>query len=183
MFTYLKKNDLMFFLIHGIITWIIFFVSFLLLTEGVMFFMQLEAIAFLFLSVGSFCLVLNYYNLKRIVNDKHKDKFKANVSIYNYHQIISSLERIFRVIVILTSLGLMSSLSTFFFISMEYFTLHSLTSLFSLIPLLFITYLVFAIPSFYGLKEINQIKYFLDEFKNMKVNFKKSLSINEPFDN
>ena len=183
MLTYLKKNDLMFFLIHGIITWIIFLISFLLLTEGVMFVMQLEGIAILFLIIGSFCLVLNYYNLKRIVNYKPKDKFKANVSIYNYHQIIASLERVFRVIVILTSLGLISSLSTFFIISMEFFTLHSLNSLFKLIPLLFIVYLVFAIPSFYGLKEINQIKYFLDEFKNMKVNFKKSLSINELVDN
>ena len=168
MFVKLQENSFLYFLFQGILTWIIFLISFLLLTEGLMFIMALEGQAILFFLVAIFFLTLNYFNLRSIVYYKPNATFKENVTVYNYHQIIVSLERVFRVIVILTSLGFLSSLSTFFFISMEYFTLKSLSSLLTLLPLLFVVYLIFAIPSFYGLKELNQIKYFLNQFKVIK---------------
>ena len=140
--------------------------------------MELEGQALLFFLVAIFFLILNYFNLRSIVYFKPSATFKANVAVYNYHQIIVSLERVFRVIVILTSLGFLSSLSTFFFISMEYFTFKSLNYLFTLLPLLFIVYLIFAIPSFYGLKELNQIKYFLKQFKEIKNDVKTQFMTN-----
>lgn len=164
-----QENSFLYFLVNGIITWIIFLLSFLLLTEGLMFVMQFEGIALLFIIVGLFCLSLNYFSLKKLIVNQPENTFKANVPIHNSHQVIVSLERVYRVIILLTSLGLLSSLSTFFFISMEYFTMQTLTSLLPIIPLLFIVDLVFAIPSFYGLKELNQIKYFLREFKTIKT--------------
>jgi hypothetical protein len=177
MFSRWQENSFIYFSVHGVITWIIFLVSFLLLTEGFMFVMELQGIAILFIIVGAFCLILNYYNLKKIVYYSPIVSLKVNVPIYNFHQIIISLERILRVIVILTSLGLLSSLSTFIFISMEYFALRSIDAMLSILPFLFIIYLIFVIPSFYGLRELNQIKYFLNEFRNMKIDLKQNLSI------
>ncbi|OLS26097.1 MAG: hypothetical protein HeimC3_10700 [Candidatus Heimdallarchaeota archaeon LC_3] len=178
MFKFDQKKVVIPYLITGIGTWIIFLSAFLFLTQALMFFMDFESLAIIFLIVGLVLLFLNYLVFKLLFSYSPKTKKANKTPIQNYHEIFSGLERLFKIIVILVTLGFMSSLTTFFFASMTYFNTHDFMQVIQLTPVLLLVYLLFTLPSFYGLREINNLKLLLNDFDNMKIDIRKVLNLN-----
>ena len=87
MFRKWQENTFFYYLLSGITSWLIFLISFLLLTQGIMYVMELEGMALLFLTVGVSCLVVNYVILKKLFVFYPKPVLKENMPIFNYHQL------------------------------------------------------------------------------------------------
>ncbi|MHA1978880.1 MAG: hypothetical protein ACW98F_06965 [Candidatus Hodarchaeales archaeon] len=156
-------------------SWFIFFVSSLVLTESLMRIMHLEILAVLFLVIGIGILSLNYLLFKKTLFRVQMDSHIVDQQVQTFHSIIQSLQRIFWTIVILVSLGLMVSISTFLFISMKYFTSESMDTWVDVLPFLFLIYLIFIIPSFLGINEISRLNTFFQQYKNLKAEIGESL--------
>lgn len=171
----IQPHSFPFYIIYGMITWLIFLLGFLFLTQALMFIMALEGIAVLFLFVGIICLGANYLVLRTMFSSPLDLSIEVGSPIQSQHYIIQSVERLARVIIILTSLGFVLSLSTFVFASMTLFATHSMDSVIPLLPVIFIFYLILAIPSFYGLREISQLKYFLKEYQAVKEEIRQKI--------
>lgn len=137
-----------------------------------MYIMDLEAQAIIFLGVGLLFLFLNYLIFKIFVLYTPKTEEVLSTSLQIYHAIFKGLDRIFTIIVLLVTLGFMSSLTTFLFASLTYFNSHNLMSVLQLTPILLIVYLLFMIPSFYGLKEITNVKSLLKNFEQVKTDLR-----------
>lgn len=172
-----QKKDIIPYLITGIGTWIIFLSAFLFLTQALMYFMDFESLAIIFLLVGMILLFFNYLVFKFLISNTPKKIHKIKTPIQNYHEIFSGLERLFKIIVILVTLGFMSSLTTFFIASMTYFHTHDIMQVLQLTPVLLLVYLLFTLPSFYGLREIQNLKALIDDFENMKTDIRKVLKL------
>ncbi|MHA1946851.1 MAG: hypothetical protein ACXAC6_15125 [Candidatus Hodarchaeales archaeon] len=149
-------------------SWVIFFVSSLLLTEFVMRIMHLEILAVVFLVFGFAILSLNYLLFKKTLFQVKPESYGVDREVQTFHTIIQSLQRIFWTIVILVSLGLIVSISTFLFISMNYFTTQDIETWISFLPFLFLIYLIFIIPSFLGINEIGRLNAFFKSYETLK---------------
>jgi hypothetical protein len=140
--------------------------------------MHLEAQAFLFLVVGLILLLFNYYVFKIAISSSI---FPGNVNITpikTQHEIFSSLDRLFKILIILVTLGIMSSLITFIFASMTFFNTQDLVKILELTPVLLVVYLIFIIPCLYGFLEIRRLKTLISGFKDIKDDIRKTLNLN-----
>ena len=71
----------------------------------------------------------------------------------------------------------MASLSTFFFVSMNYYERDGdISNVITIFPILLAAYLLFIIPSFYGIKELGRLKIFIRRFDILKVDLGKTLT-------
>ncbi|MFW9929806.1 MAG: hypothetical protein ACFFD1_10480 [Candidatus Thorarchaeota archaeon] len=173
----LQKNQLFWYLLSALATWLIFLSSFLFLTEALMYFMGGLNAFILFLVVGIVLLFLNYFIFKLVVFKTEVIKPTNTSFIQNYHELFSGLDRLLRIIVILVTLGFMSSLITFLIACMTFFnTEGDLIAVIELTPFLLVFYLFFIIPSFYGVKEIRNIKGIINNFDEIKSDFRKVLN-------
>ncbi|MFW9856940.1 MAG: hypothetical protein ACFFFG_17960 [Candidatus Thorarchaeota archaeon] len=171
-------NEVKTFFWAAIGSWIIFFFSSLLLTESLMRIMHLEILAAFYLVVGLAILSLNYILFKKTLLGHPAQTFSMDQEIHTFHHVIRSLNRIFWIIVVLVSMGLLVSLSTFLVISMHYFTSQTLDTVVGFLPLLFIIYLIFIIPSFLGINEINRLNAFFQRYNQVKTELGQSLLSN-----
>lgn len=168
-------NELILYIYCGLVSWIVFLVSFLFLTEFFMNMMNFEMSSFWFLPVGLFILSINYIVFKLILFRKPASNEITNNPIHNYHMVINGLERIFRIIVILVTIGLIASMSSVIMLSMTIYTSQSMDRYLYVIPVLLFVYLLFAIPSFYGIREINRLRLLLHEFDVVKSDIRKKM--------
>jgi hypothetical protein len=150
-------------------SWVIFFFSSLLLTESLMRIMHLEILAVFYLVIGVGILSLNYILFKKTLLGSPNQPLTIDHEIHTAHLVIRSLNRIFWIIVILVSMGLLVSISTFLVISMNYFTTQSIDTIVVFLPLLFVIYLIFIIPSFLGINEINRLNAFFQRYDQLKT--------------
>lgn len=140
--------------------------------------MHLEILAAFYLVIGLAILSLNYILFKKTLLRAPSETLPVDQEIHTVHHVIRSLNRIFWIIVVLVSMGLLVSLSTFLVISMHYFTNQSLDTVVGFLPLLFIIYLIFIIPSFLGINEINSLNAFFQRYNQLKTELGQSLASN-----
>ena len=175
MVSHWMRNELFTYLYCGFISWIVFLISFLFLTGFLINIMNFELSSIWFLIIGLFCLLINYLVFRIILFSKSTSTDMFSNPIHNYHMVIKGLERIFRIIVILVTLGLIASMSTVMMLSMAIYTSQSIEKYLYAIPLLLIVYLLFAVPSFYGIREINRLRLLLHEFDIVKSDIRKQM--------
>ena len=175
MISHWMHNELFTYLYCGFISWIVFLISFLFLTGFLINIMNFELGSIWFLIIGLFCLLINYLVFRIILFSKSTSTDMFSNPIHNYHMVIKGLERIFRIIVILVTLGLIASMSTVMMLSMAIYTSQSIEKYLYAIPLLLIVYLLFAVPSFYGIREINRLRLLLHEFDIVKSDIRKQM--------
>jgi hypothetical protein len=172
-----RSNAFLWIVVSGVISWFIFLIAFLFLTQSLMFFMDLEVQALLFLVVGSILLFLNYFVFKTTVSSSIYQGNTDISPIKTQHEIFSSLDRLFKIIVILVTLGIMSSLITFIFASMTFFNTHDLVKVLELTPVLLVVYLIFIIPCLYGFFEIRKLRTLISGFEEVKEDMRSTLNL------
>jgi hypothetical protein len=139
--------------------------------------MDFEIQAILFLAVGSVLMIFNYFIFKITVSSSVQYEKKDITAIQSQHEIFSGLDRLFKIIVILVTLGIMSSLITFIFASMLFFNSHDLMKVLELTPILLVVYLIFILPCFYGFLELRKLRVLISGFDEIKENMRKILDI------
>jgi hypothetical protein len=156
-------------------SWLIFLFSSLLLTEAIMQIMHLEILALFYLIIGLVILSLNYLVLTRTLFRSQINIDETNYEVQTFHNLIQSLQRIFWTIIILVTLGLIVGISTFVYMSTKYFITRDVMSLIEFIPFFFLIYLIFMIPSFVGIKEINRLNKFIHHYQTLKLSVGESI--------
>ncbi|MHA2105535.1 MAG: hypothetical protein ACW981_19080 [Candidatus Hodarchaeales archaeon] len=173
-----RSNAFLWIVVSGVISWFIFLIAFLFLTQSLMFFMDFEVQALIFLVVGLALLFFNYFVFKIAVSSSIYPENDKISPIKTQHEIFSGLDRLFNIIVILVTLGIMSSLITFIFASMTFFNTHDLMKVLELTPVLLVVYLIFIIPCLYGFLEIRKLRTLLSGFEDMKEDMRNTLNLN-----
>lgn len=172
----IDRNSAFIYLGAAIASWIVFFGSTLILTEGIMYFMAFDMIsAISFLFIGFVVLSLNIGIFKVVFSRVENGLPSKQYPVQNFHYLTRGLRRIFWTIVVLVSLGLITSLSTFLFASMDYYTTHDISSLIKFIPFLLGIYLLFIIPSLFGIKEVARLNKFFQQYQVLKFDLGEQL--------
>lgn len=172
----INKKDAFFYLWAAVASWLVFLGSSLLLTEGIMYVMDSNLEAIIYFAIGLIVLSFNLLLFRKVLSRSENGLPPAQYTLQNYHYVTQSISRIFWTIVVLVSLGLMASLSTFFFVSMNYYERNGdISNVVTIFPLLLAAYVLFIIPSFYGIKELGRLKNFIRHFDILKVDLGKKL--------
>lgn len=164
------KNIAIFFF-AGIVTWLFFLIAFLCLTVAIMMFMESNLIGLVLLFLGILLFIPNYFIFRFILNQVSNSKRESTV-LRTQHEILAGLDRIIQIITFLVTLGFITAISTFIYIGMTYMDKKNWMYVVQPLPILFIIYLLFSIPSFYAIVEIGKLKHYLQNYSKIKEEIK-----------
>ena len=172
-----RSKTIMVILVTAITSWLLFFIAFILLAQSIMMVMQSDYLAIILIIISLLLFVGNFFISRGFMKYIPKENFVFS-QLQSQHEIIRSLDRITQVILLLISLGVMSALSTFIYLSMIFMETKNLSYLIQPLPVLFIIYLVFALPSFYAMAEITRLKQAFANYSKIKDEIKAKLNQN-----
>lgn len=170
-----NSKDIATFLVAGIITWLFFLIAFLCLTEAIMMFMEANLIGLILLILSIVFFIPNYFIFKFILLQISKNKDESTI-LRTQHEIIAGLDRIIQIITFLVTIGFLTAISTFIYVGMTYMEKQNLTSIIQVLPVLFVIYLIFTVPSFYAIVEIGKLKHYLQNYSKIKDEIKSKMA-------
>ena len=175
MATQLKSRNVLIFLLAGVVTWIFFLIAFLCLTVAIMMFMESNLIGLVLLIFSIVFFIPNYFIFRFIISEVSKEKQETTV-LRTQHEIIAGLDRIIQIITFLVSLGFMTAISTFIYIGMTFMQKQDWMYVVQPLPILFLIYLLFSVPSFYAVVEIGRLKHYFKDYNKIKDEIKAKMS-------
>ena len=92
------------------------------------------------------------------------------------HEILAGLDRVIQIITFLVTLGFITAISTFIYVGMTYMNKQNWMYVIQPLPVLFLIYLIFSIPSFYAIVEIGKLKHYLQGYSKIKEEIKSKMS-------
>ena len=171
-----NNKSLLVYIFAGIITWALFFFSFIFITKALMMFMEFTILAFILIFISIIMFFLNYLIFRYVYTSSQHEVIKDSTLLRTQHSILLSLDRITSIIILLVTLGLISAISTFILISMSFMATNDFMAIIEPIPFLFVLYLIFIIPSFIGIIEIGKLRAMLQNYSKIKNEVKQKLN-------
>lgn len=169
-----KTRTIIVILLAGVTTWILFFIAFILLTKSIMMYTESDVLAIILIIISLLVFLGNFFISKVFMRFIPQETLTSG-QVRTQHEIITSLDRISHVILLLISLGIISALSTFIYLSMIFMETNNLMYLIQPLPVLFVIYLLFALPSFYAMVEITRLKHYLANYSKIKEEIKSKM--------
>lgn len=136
--------------------------------------MEFDILALAVIAISLFFFFANYFILKFLNKQISLNKPEKSL-LKTQHEILATLDRLSQIITLLVSIGLITAISTFIYISMIYLETNDFMYVIQPIPILFIIYLLFTIPSFYAITEITNLKLLLGDISKLKGEIKSKM--------
>ena len=137
--------------------------------------MESNLIGLILLILSIVFFIPNYFIFRFIINEVSKEKRETTV-LRTQHEIIAGLDRIIQIITFVVSLRFMTAISTFIYIGMTFMEKQNWMYVVQPLPILFLIYLLFSIPSFYAVVEIGRLKHYLQNYSKIKDEIKAKMS-------